>query len=635
MKKKLKSMKGFAMAELLAVSMVVLLIFSILFSNYLPLVAEYENRLNYNNTSAQFAAYYARKIYNGVINNKGNNQFDDIMKAINNNTKYYVAYDSKNENASICNSDISKLDSGDKYEIFGTQNDQEAISRCKSIFYEYGVEEIILTKYKLTEVKRGYAQNAGTLYNYIQYLPEYKNTVYKDNNELYRIIIKTKDGYATTPIVADYYTPGSCFNTTKGGDGNLTVTGYKQDNGDCGANVVFTDKQIKTNGGGLGVITAIGEGAFKDTSVISIDFDKGKLNSIGEEAFNGVKSFKGSSTGKFDLSGIKNIGKNAFNGTSLVEVNIPLDVTIGSGAFSNIKTLNGIVKIGKNNYNVERLFENSGSSSGIRFPSNVSSDAAPNKIGHSTFKSVNLLSFEFGVVANIDDNAFESATFIEKSLLLPEIKTIGNASFKNVEFDNIQFGTKLTTIGKDAFKMDDSKNSVLRLLNIPSSVTSIGESAFENRKISELSFLSESKLNSISKSVFAGCGITEPVTIPSTVQTIDAGAFANNGFSSVTLSSELISIGESVFKNNSNLTSINIPSKVNSIGDSAFAGCSSISSINVQSSVYKGSEKNWCNAFGYKSGCVVEPNEQDNTTWYLKADGQSVSIIYGGATNEQ
>lgn len=628
MKKKLKSMKGFAMAELLAVSMVVLLIFSILFSNYLPLVAEYENRLNYNNTSAQFAVYYARKIYNGVKEN--GDKFKPIDTMINSN-KYYVAYNSKK--SSICNSDVTQLKSENKNEIFGVNDDKDVITRCQSIFNEYGVEEIILTKYRLTDVKNGYTQNDGTLYNYIKYLPEYKNTVYQDNNELYRIIIKTKDGYATTPIVADYYTPGSCFNTKKGGDGILTVTGYKQDNGDCGANVVFTDKQIKTNVGGLGVITAIGDGAFQNTSVTSISFNKGKLTSIGKEAFKDVKSFKGSSTDEFDLSGIKEIGDDAFNGTSLVDVSIPSNVTIGKRAFSNIKTLNKIMEIGKNNYNVERLFENSGVSSGITFPRSVSSAVAPNEIGNSTFKGANLASLDLDGVANIADSAFESATFKGKSLSLSEIKTIGNVSFKNVEFNDIQFGSNLTTIGKEAFKTDDSRGYALKLLTIPSSVTSIGESAFENRQIAKLNFLSKS--NIISKSVFAGCGITDPVVIPSTVKTIDASAFANNGFSSVTLSSELISIGESAFKNNSNLTSINIPSKVNSIGDSAFEGCSNISSINVQSSVYKGSEKNWCNAFGYKSGCVVEPNEQDNTTWYLKADGQSVSIIYGGATNEQ
>ena len=47
MKKRLKCSKGFAMAELLAVCLIVLVLFSVLFSNYLPLVAQYENRINY------------------------------------------------------------------------------------------------------------------------------------------------------------------------------------------------------------------------------------------------------------------------------------------------------------------------------------------------------------------------------------------------------------------------------------------------------------------------------------------------------------------------------------------------------------------------------------------------------------
>lgn len=626
MKKKLKSMKGFAMAELLAVSMVVLLIFSILFSNYLPLVAEYENRLNYNNTSAQFAAYYARKIYNGVINNKEHNQFDGIEHAINSNTKYYVAYNSKMENSDICNSDISKLDSGDRYEIFGTRNDKEAISRCESIFNEYGVEEIILTKYKLTEVKGGYTQNAGTLYNYIQYLPEYKNTVYQGDNDLYRIIIKTKDGYATTPIVVDYYTPGSCFTTKKGDDGGLTVTGYKKDNGDCGANVVFTDKKIQTSGGGLGVITAIANDAFEDKEITSISLENGKVETIGDKAFKNSKL-----SGELVLSNVTTIGKEAFAGTFVSNISTTAS-SVGISAFSNIKTLTDFES--KNSvYNVDNLFDGSGAADvGIKF------NGAPiSNVGNGTFKNTKLNSFDFSKVIIIGNNAFESAKSVKDiNLNLSAVTSIGDNAFKNVDLKSIQLGSKLKSIGNSAFEMSDINiNTTLNALSIPSSVTSIGESAFENRKIAELSFSSESKLNIISKSVFAGCGITDPVVIPSTVKTIDASAFANNGFSSVTLSSELILIGESAFKNNSNLTSINIPSKVNSIGDSAFEGCSNISSINVQSSVYKGSEKNWCNAFGYKSGCVVEPNEQDNTTWYLKTDGQSVSIIYGGATNEQ
>ena len=622
MKKKLKSMKGFAMAELLAVSMVVLLIFSILFSNYLPLVAEYENRLNYNNTSAQFAAYYARKIYNGVKEN--GDSFNVIEDSINRNN-YYSAYNSKKNISNICNVDVNGLGYTGRDNLFGARETVDASPRCQNIFNEYGVEEIILTKYKLTGVKSAYTQNDGTLYNYIQYLPEYRNTVYKDNNELYRIIIKTKDGYATTPIVADYYTPGSCFITKKGTDDNLTVTGYKQDNGDCGANVVFTDKQIKTNGGELGVITAIGEKAFENTSVISIDFDKGSVKSIGKEAFKNSKL-----SGKLYLSNVTTIGEYAFSGTAVDNITISAN-EVGEGAFSNINTLTGFTST-SSVYNVASLFKSSGAEVGIKFDGVTISN-----VGNDTFKNTKLNLFDFSKVTTIENNAFEDAKIVKNNNLnLSAVKNIGDNAFKNVDLKNINLGPNLKSIGVSAFEISDTNiNTSLSTLSIPSSVTLIGESAFENRKIAKLSFSSESKLNSISKSVFAGCGITDPVTIPSTVKTIDASAFANNGFSSVILSSELISIEESAFKNNSNLTSINIPSRVNSIGDSAFAGCSNISSINVQSSVYKGSEKNWCNAFGYKSGCVVEPNEQDNTTWYLKADGQSVSIIYGGATNEQ
>ena len=626
MKKKLKSMKGFAMAELLAVSMVVLLIFSILFSNYLPLVAEYENRLNYNNTSAQFAAYYARKIYNGVINNKEDNQFNGIERVINSNTKYYVAYNSKKDNSNICNSDISKLDSENKYEIFGTRNDQEAISRCESIFNEYGVEEIILTKYKLTEVKGGYTQNAGTLYNYIQYLPVYKNTVYQGDNDLYRIIIKTKDGYATTPIVADYYTPGSCFTTKKGTDGNLTVTRYNKDNGDCGANVVFTSKKIQTNAG-FGVITAIGNGAFKDKEITSISLEKGSVKFIEDEAFENTGLSE-----KLVLSNVTTIGKKAFSGTFVSKIST-MASSVGEGAFSNINTLTEFNSV-NSIYNVDSLFENSGAADGgIKF------NGAPiSNVGNGTFKNAKLNSVDFRSITKIGNNAFEGAKSVKDiNLNLSAVTNIGDMAFKNVDLKSIKLGPNLKSIGASAFEISDTNiNTSLSILSIPSSVTSIGESAFENRKIVNLSLSSESKLNSISKSVFAGCGITDPVVIPSTVKTIDASAFANNGFSSVTLSSELISIEESAFKNNSNLTSINIPSKVNSIGNSAFAGCSNISSINVQSSVYKGSEKNWCNAFGYKSGCVVEPNEQDTSTWYLKAEDRNIAILYkGGATSEQ
>ena len=624
MKKKLKSMKGFAMAELLAVSMVVLLIFSILFSNYLPLVAEYENRLNYNNTSAQFAAYYARKIYNGVMEN---DEFTTIGSTINSN-KYYIAYNSKKDNFNICNSDVSKLDYGDIDEIFGVRKETNAIPRCQSIFNEYGVEEIILTKYKLTDVKNGYTQNDGTLYNYIKYLPEYKNTVYQDNNDLYRIIIKTKDGYATTPIVADYYTPGSCFTTTKGDDGGLTVTGYKQDNGDCGANVVFTNKQIKTNGGGLGVITAIANGAFKGKEITSISLENGKVKTIGDEAFKNSKL-----SGDLNLSNVSTIGKEAFFGTFVAKIAVDAS-KVGNGAFSNIKTLTDFANINStyNVYNVDNLLEGSGDEEGIKF-----NGANISNVGNSTFKNTKLSSVDSSKIIKIGNNAFEGAKFVGGiKLNLSAVTSIGNNAFKNVDLNGITLGSTLTSIGSSAFEISDTNtNTTLASLSIPSSVNSMGDSVFKNRKITNLTFGSSSALTSISNSAFSGCNITSGIDIPSSVTSIGNSAFSNNSLSSVKLGSKLISIGQSAFENNNSFASVSIPSAVNSIGSNVFKGCDKIDSVEVQSNLYKDSEQKWCDVFGYNSGCEVKNESTDTSTWYLNAGDRNISILYkGGDTNE-
>lgn len=621
MKKKLKSMKGFAMAELLAVSMVVLLIFSILFSNYLPLVAEYENRLNYNNTSAQFAAYYARKIYIELING---NEFGNSSVSIN-NKGFYTAYSTKDDSFNICQIDVLNLGKG-MYDIFGTRNNEDAISRCQSIFGEYGIEEMILTKYKLTDVKSKYKQNNGTLYNYIQYLPEYKNTVYQGDNELYRIIIKTKDGYATTPIVADYYTPGSCFTTKKGTDDNLTVTGYKKDNGDCGANVVFTDKKIQTSGGGLGVITAIANGAFEGKEITSISLENGKVKTIGDEAFKSSKL-----SGELVLSNVTTIGKEAFAGTAVDNITISAN-NVGEGAFSNINTLTGFTSK-SSVYNVASLFKSSGADVGIKF------NGAPiSNVGNGTFKNTKLNSFDFRRVTTIENNAFEGAKSVKDiNLNLSAVTSIGDNAFKNVDLKSIQLGSKLKSIGNSAFEMSDINiNTTLNALSIPSSVNSMGNSVFKNRKITNLTFESSSSLKRIPDSAFSGCNIISALNIPSSVNSIGNNAFSNNSLESVKLGSMLNSVGQSAFENNTSLVSVTIPSTVNSIGSSALKDCNKIDSVEVQSNLYKDSEQEWCGVFGYNSGCEVKSESTDTSTWYLNAGDRNISILYkGGATNEQ
>ena len=98
--------------------------------------------------------------------------------------------------------------------------------------------------------------------------------------------------------------------------------------------------------------------------------------------------------------------------------------------------------------------------------------------------------------------------------------------------------------------------SSLTSIDIPNSVTSIGESAF------------------------SGCSSLTSVTIPNSVTSIGSKVFKNcSSLTSVTIPNSVTSIEDGVFSGCSSLTSIDIPNSIASIGDYAFYGCSSLTSV--------------------------------------------------------
>ena len=102
----------------------------------------------------------------------------------------------------------------------------------------------------------------------------------------------------------------------------------------------------------------------------------------------------------------------------------------------------------------------------------------------------------------------------------------------------------------------------LTSIEIPSSVTSIGNQAFQFCSgLTSVTFGKNSQLTSIGNYAFNGCESLTNIEIPSSVT----------------------SIGQQAFRGCSNLTSIEIPSSVTSIGYLAFWDCSSLTSITILS----------------------------------------------------
>ena len=175
----------------------------------------------------------------------------------------------------------------------------------------------------------------------------------------------------------------------------------------------------------------------------------------------------------------------------------------------------------------------------------------PNMLGGVLVGGIDAWTFHTGItsidipssVTDIDTRAF----YLCDSLLAINVDE-ANATYKSLD------GILYSKNGTEIITCPRGKSGSI---NIPSSVTNIGEYAF------------------------SGCAGFSSITIPSSVTSIGNYAFENCvALTSITISNGVRSIGASAFKNCTGLTCINIPSSV-TILDGSFDGCTALTAINV------------------------------------------------------
>ncbi len=176
------------------------------------------------------------------------------------------------------------------------------------------------------------------------------------------------------------------------------------------------------------------------------------------------------------------------------------------------------------------------------------------------------------IVKSLDNYAFQGCKYIGTVKLNEGITSIGNGCFENCSLTEITLPYSLETIGEAAF----SDSNICNIINL-SQVSVIPYKCFEGcYKLKSIDSLD--KIERIEELAFQYCKIEE--FLLANIRFIAANAFDRcNELRTITLGSELTTIGDRAFLWCSNLSSIEIPGKVEHIGSSAFENCSLLEEI--------------------------------------------------------
>lgn len=205
--------------------------------------------------------------------------------------------------------------------------------------------------------------------------------------------------------------------------------------------------------------------------------------------------------------------------------------------------------------------------------------------------------------------AIGSGLFYKSSLttitIPSSVTSIGEWAFEKCEnLTSITLPNTITTIGKEAF----SECLHLTSITLPNSLTVISNRMFY--KCSSLTTITiPNTVTSIGEWAFAKCENLTAITLPHSVTTIGEEAFSGCVYlSSITLPNTLTSIGKRAFHNCLNITSLTIPSSVVSIGDEAFSECVNMTAVLIPNSVTEIGHEIFANCHSLQNVVIASDN---------------------------
>ncbi len=335
-------------------------------------------------------------------------------------------------------------------------------------------------------------------------------------------------------------------------------------------------------------VTSIGERAFKDCSSLeSIDIPN-SVTSIGSSAFSGCSSLIIYCEASSKPSGWQNQAKDSFGSTiySWNSSNRPVYWGINDKTYKEENGLRYVIQNGKavitkcvgNVVEVPDTIQINGKTYSV---ASIGADAFSNcnSLSRVIYKGTisQWVSKDFGNEysnpLSMNKLYINGMLYQKKNIVLEEISKIGSSAFNNYRLlESITIPTSVTSIGNSAFKNCSSLQCTITISN---GVTSIEDYTFYNCNSLKVTFAADSKLKSIGNYAFYSCDALESIIIPQSTTSIGEYAFAYIRLSNVYLNltfeknSQLRSIGAYAFCC-TKLEYFKIPTSVTSIGECAF-----------------------------------------------------------------
>ena len=176
----------------------------------------------------------------------------------------------------------------------------------------------------------------------------------------------------------------------------------------------------------------------------------------------------------------------------------------------------------------------------------------------------------------IGANAFHDCPYLTGELVIPStVTSIGDYAFEGTDYSSVKLPNALKTIGNYAF----NNLPLEQRLVLPGKVTSVGTGAFAGTKITGLSI--PDGVKSIGAHAFADTPIQGHLTIPDGVTDLGEGAFMNTQISTAFLPNSVTTLSQGLFQGCPNLNLLYIPDNYTDMSNYAFDGCDALETLRL------------------------------------------------------